>query len=69
MYATYATDYDLAVAADRLRDLRDQAKLIHVAQSVQTEAPARPSLLDRLIAITRRSAPVQARHGKVGATA
>ena len=67
MYATYATDYDLAVAADRLRDMRDQMKAIHVAQTVRTESNSGPSLLDRLIALARRGTHVQAPQRKVGA--
>lgn len=69
MYATYATDYDLAVAADRLHDLQAQMKSIHVAQVAQTASKRGPSLLERLFSVIRRGTPVQASPGKVGATA
>jgi hypothetical protein len=69
MYATYPTDYDLAVAADRLRDLQNQAKSIKVAQAIRPASKNGPSLLDRLFAFTRRGTAVQAPRGKVGAAA
>jgi hypothetical protein len=69
MYATYATDYDLAVAADRLRDLQEQMKAVRVAQVVRPETKDRPSLLDRLFSLAGRGAQIQTPKGEVGAAA
>jgi hypothetical protein len=69
MHATYATDYDLAVAADRFRDLQEEMTSIRYAQAVRTETTDGPSLLDRLFALAGRGARVRAPQGKVGATA
>ena len=65
----YATEYDLIVAEDRLRDRRDEMKSIRMAKAAQAETPARPSLIDRLIGLTSRGAQVQAPHRKAGAAA
>ena len=65
----YATEYDLMVASDRLRDRRDEMRAIRLARTAKAEALVRPSLLDRLIALTSRGAQVQAPHRKIGAAA
>jgi hypothetical protein len=65
----YATEYDLMVASDRLRDRRDEMRAIRLARAAQAEAIVRPSLLDRLIALATGGAQVQAPHGNVGAAA
>ena len=65
----YATEYDLMVAEDRLRDRRDEMKALRMAQAVQAETTGRPSLLDRLISLANRGAQVQAPQRKVGAAA
>lgn len=65
----YATEYDLIVAEDRLRGRRDEMKAIRMARAARPETPARPSLLDRLLALAGRGAHIQAPHRKVGAAA
>lgn len=65
----YATEYDLLVAQDKLTDRRNEMKAIRMAQAVQGETAARPSLLDRLMALTARGTLVRSAQGKVGAAA
>lgn len=65
----YATEYDLRVAQDRLRDRRDEMRAIRLARLSQAEAIVQPSLLDRLLAFTARATHHHGAQGKVGATA
>ena len=64
----YTTDYDLVVAQDRSRALREEMKLIRLAQAAQVETTERPSLLERLIAFTGRGARIRTTH-RTGAAA
>ena len=63
----YATEYDLLVAQDRLRDRRDEMRAMRLARISQSEAIGRPSLLDRLVAFVTGGTHVQAPGRKVGA--
>ncbi len=65
----YATEYDLLVAEDRLRSRRDEMKALRMARAARTTTTDRPSLLDRLLALTSRGAHIQAPDRKVGAAA
>ena len=69
MFATYATDYDLAVAADRFHDLQQEMKSIRYAQAAQARKQAGPSLIDRLFGLVSRGTRLPASQGKVGAPA
>ncbi len=65
----YATEYDLLVAQDRLRDRRDEMKAIRMALDVQTQTARPVSLIDRVLAFTARGTLVRGAQGKVGAAA
>ena len=65
----YLTEYELTVARDRSRAARDEMWAIRLAQAVQPETPARPSLLNRLVALAGRGASIPRDHRKVGAAA
>ena len=69
MHATYGTEYDVLIAEDRVRERINKMKSIRLAQAIQTETTDRPSLLDRLIALTGRSVQIQAPRRKVGVQA
>ena len=65
----YATEYDLMVAHDRIRDRQDEARAMRLARAAQAEAIVCPSLLDRLIAFVTRNSQIAASRGKVSAAA
>ena len=65
----YATEYDLIVAQDRIRDRQDEARAMRLARAARAEAMVSPGLLDRLIAVVTRSTQVDAPRGKVSAAA
>ena len=65
----FATEYDLLVAEDQLRSRRDEMKSIHAAQAIRAASTDRPSLLDRLVSLTRLGGHIQAPHRKAGAAA
>ena len=65
----YLTDYDLVIAEDRSRALRDEMKAIRLARAARAKTTDRPGVIDRLVALTRRGAHVQMPHRKVGAAA
>lgn len=67
MYATFATDYDLAVAADRLRDLQNEMKAVNVAQVTRPTSKSGQGPLDKLLAMAGRALHLQTPRGKVGA--
>ena len=60
-----ATEYDLLVAEDRSRALRDEMKAISLARAARSESAPGPSLLDRLISLVSRGAHILAPHRKV----
>ena len=65
----YATEYDLIIAEDRLRDRRHEMQAIRAAQQIQAASATPPSLLDRLMLLTSRATQAPAPQGKAGATA
>ena len=65
----YATEYDLLVAEDRLRDRRDEMKSIRLAKAAQAQTTDRGSSIDRLLAFTARGALLRGAEGKAGAAA
>lgn len=65
----YATEYDLLVAEDRCRDRREEMRAIKLAQAATAMTTDRPSLLDRLLALTSRGAQIEAPHRQAGAAA
>ena len=62
----YATEYDLMVAQDQLRNRRDEMRAIHLARLSQADAISRPSLLDRIVAFVTGGTRIEAQR-KVGA--
>jgi len=65
----YLTDYDLVIAEDRSRALRDEMKALRLARAARAETTDRPGLFDRLVALASRGAHVHVPHRKVGAAA
>ena len=65
----YATEYDLLVAKNHLRDRQHEMRMIRLARDAQNEAVVAPSLLDRLFSLVGRNQSVPATHSKVGAAA
>ena len=65
----YSTEYDLLVAADRFRELEAEMREINLARAIRARGTARPSLLDRLVALVGRGAQTVTPQRKVGAAA
>ena len=65
----YTTEHDLIVAETRFREFQAEMREIHLAQAIQARNGARPSLLDRLVAMASRGAHSLMLQRKVGAAA
>ena len=65
----YTSEYDLIVAEDRARALRDEMRAIRLARAARTETADGPSLFDRLVGLASRVAHVQAPRRKIGVAA
>ena len=63
------SEYDLRVIEQRYRDLRTEAAAHRLARAAQPAAPARPSLVGRLMARVHLPIFGQAPKGSIGAAA